>query len=269
MPVMTTAVENAYRDLSPLEVRLQTHRRYSETEQDVEADVITAIAVTAADRLLDIGPGTGTFLARLSAAGHTAPLTAVDYSAQSAAICGRVAGVGATRGDARHLPFAAAAFDVVTARHMLYHVDDPAGAVTEARRVLRPGGRFAATVNLAECYPHMTALRQEVMARHGLTPPPTPTERVHSGNLPGLVAQGFQPGTIKVLRRDGALVFPAPEPVIAYLLSTLTLLGVPEDADLRRSLTADIDATARARFRTLPGGIWRDPKGYVIVSATA
>jgi SAM-dependent methyltransferase len=269
MPGMTHAVENAYRDLSPLEVRLQTHRRYSEAEQDVEADVIAAAAITAADRLLDVGPGTGTFLARLSAAGHTAPLTALDYSAQSAATCGRIPGVGAVRGDARHLPFASASFDVVTARHMLYHVDDPAGAVAEARRALRPGGRFAAVVNLEESYPHLTALRQEVMARHGITLPPTPTERVHSGNLPGLVAHGFAPDTISVLRRDNALIFPGPEPVIAYLVSTFTLLGVPEDSELRRSLTADLDATARARLRTLPGGIWRDPKGYVIVTATA
>src|SRR5258708_4932166 len=126
MPGMTTAVENAYRDLSPLEVRLRTHRLYSEAEQD---------------------------------------------------------------------------------GHMLSHADDPAEAVAEARRVLRPGGRFAAAVNIEQSYPHMTALRREVTARHGITLPPTPTERVHSGNLPGLVAHGFAPDTISVLRRDNALVF--------------------------------------------------------------
>ena len=84
---MSTAVDRAYRDLSPLDVRIQTHRRYSEFEHDVEADVLRAAAVTAADRLLDVGPGTGTFLARLSAAGHTAPLAALDFSAESAATC--------------------------------------------------------------------------------------------------------------------------------------------------------------------------------------
>lgn len=266
---MTTVVESAYRDLSPLEVRLQTHRRYSEAEQDVEADVIAAATVTAADRLLDVGPGTGAFLARLSAAGHTALLAALDFSAQSAATCGRIPGVGAARGDASHLPFADATFDVVTARHMLYHVDDPAEAVVEARRVLRGGGRFAAAVNIAESYPHMQALQSEVLTRHGIALPPTPNERVHSGNIADLVAAGFDAETIRVLRRDNALIFPGPEPVVAYLLSTLTLLGVPEDAELRRSIAEDLDATARARFRALPGGIWRDPKGYVVVTAIA
>lgn len=269
MAAMTAAVESAYRDLSPLEVRIQTHRRYSEAEHDVEADVLAAAAVTGDDRLLDVGPGTGTFLARLSAAGHTAPLAALDYSAQSAATCGQIPGVHAARGDARHLPFADAAFDVVTARHMLYHVEDPAVAVVEARRVLRAGGRFAAVVNRESSYPHMKALREEVLARHGITVPPTPDERVHGGNLPDLVAQGFDADTIGILRRENALVFPAPEPVVAYMISTLTLLGVPEDSELRQNIIADLDSAARARFAALPDGVWREPKGYVVVTATA
>ncbi len=269
MAAMSTAVDRAYRDLSPLDVRIQTHRRYSEADHDVEADVLAAAAVTADDRLLDVGPGTGTFLARLSAAGHTAALTALDFSAESAATCDRIPGVHGLRGDAGHPPFAAAAFDVVTARHMLYHLDDPAGAVVQARRVLREGGRFAAVVNREESYPLMKAVRHEVLTRHGITIPPTPDERVHGGNLPDLVAHGFGADAVRILRRDNALVFPDPEPVVAYLRSTLTLLGVPEDAALRAAITADLDETTRARFRTLPGGIWREPKGYVVVTATA
>lgn len=266
---MTAAVDRAYRDLSALDVRIQTHRRYSEFEHDVEADVLSAAGVTAADRLLDVGPGTGTFLTRLSAAGHSAPLTALDYSAESAATCGRIPGVGAVRGDARHLPFTDASFDVVTARHMLYHLDDPAGAIAEARRVLREGGRFAAVVNRESPYPHLMALLHGVLADHGITPLPSTDENVHGGNLPEMVAEVFATRTIGVLRRDNALLFPSPEPVVAYLVSVLTLYGVPDDADLRRSITADLDAAARARFRTLPGGLWREPKGYVAVTATA
>jgi SAM-dependent methyltransferase len=269
MDHMTAAVDRAYRDLSPLDVRIQTHRRFSEAAHDVEADVLTAAAITAEDTLLDIGPGTGTFLARLSAAGHTAPLAALDSSAESAATCARIPGVHAVRGDACHLPFPNASFDVVTARHMLYHLDDPAEAVLEARRVLRTGGRFAAVVNRESPYPHLMALLHEVLAAHEITPPPSPDERVHSGNLPALVAAAFASDTIRVLRRDNALLFPGPEPVVAYLASVLTLQGVPDDPELRQAITADLDAAARARFRTLPDGIWREPKGYVVVTATA
>lgn len=269
MTNMTTAVDRAYRDLSPLEVRIQTHRRYSEADHDVEADVLAAAAVTADDRLLDVGPGTGTFLARLSAAGHAAPLTALDFSAESAAACDRVPGVRGLRGDARQLPFADGVFDVVTARHMLYHLDDPALAVVEARRVLREGGRFVAVVNREAPYPHLTAVLHDVLAGHGITPLPSPDDNVHGGNLPDLVGLGFAAEGMRVLRRDNALLFPGPEPVVAYLASVLTLQGVSEDADLRAVIMADLDKAARARFRTLPGGIWREPKGYVVVTATA
>ncbi|HEY0934190.1 MAG TPA: methyltransferase domain-containing protein [Trebonia sp.] len=267
---MTAAVDRAYRDLSPLDVRIQTHRRYSEFDHDVEADVLAAAGITAADQLLDVGPGTGTFLARLSKAGHTAPLTALDFSAESAATCGRIPGVSGVRADAQHLPFAAAAFDVVTARHMLYHLHDPARAVAEVRRVLRDGGRFAAVVNRESSYPHLSALLHEVLAAHGITPLPSPDDHVHGGNLPDQVVEGFAAsGAVAVLRRDNALLFPGPEPVVAYLASVLTLRGVPEHAELRRSVTAGLENAARARFRTLPGGLWREPKGYVVVTATA
>ena len=107
------------------------------------------------------------------------------------------------------------------------------------------------------------------MCRQGRIPPqPRPDERVHAGNLPGLVAEAFDAAAIAVPRRDNALLFPGPEPVVAYLASVLTLQGVPEAADLRRSIVAGLEDTARARFRTLRGGIWREPKGYAVVSAT-
>ncbi|WP_344657302.1 class I SAM-dependent methyltransferase [Catenulispora subtropica] len=263
---MQSAVEREYRTLSPLNVRIQTHRLYSEFAHDVEADVIAAAAVSPADALLDVGPGTGSFLGRL--AGRDAPLTALDHSAEAASACAAVPGVRAVRGDAQRLPFADGSFDVVTARHMLYHLDDPGSAVAEARRVLRPGGRFAAAVNRESPYPAMTALLREVLVRNGVAPAPSPGDRVHGGNLPSMVALSFDSDSIRILRRDNTLVFPSPEPVSAYLASTLTLQGVPDDGALRAAIVADLEASARAAFRTLPGGVWREPKGYVIVTAS-
>lgn len=47
----------------------------------------------------------------------------------------------AVRGDATRLPFAGASFDFVYARLVMRHLTNPAAALAEARRVLRPGGR--------------------------------------------------------------------------------------------------------------------------------
>src|SRR5919108_178157 len=49
--------------------------------------------------------------------------------------------------DAQALPFDPDEFDVVVANHMLYHVPDPALAVAELARVLRPGGTLLAATN--------------------------------------------------------------------------------------------------------------------------
>ncbi len=45
-------------------------------------------------------------------------------------------------GDAERLPFEDASFDLVTVRHAPHHFRDVARFLSEARRVLRPGGRF-------------------------------------------------------------------------------------------------------------------------------
>jgi ubiquinone/menaquinone biosynthesis C-methylase UbiE len=96
------------------------------------------------ESLLDVGCGTGSFLARLRTSGHHGPLTGLDSSPAAARACAAVPGVRAVTGDAVRLPFPDGAFDVVTARHMLYHVSDVRAALAEARRVLRVGGRFVA-----------------------------------------------------------------------------------------------------------------------------
>lgn len=63
--------------------------------------------------------------------------------------------------DIQGIPFADATFDVVIANHMLYHVPDRAQALSEAHRVLRPGGRFYAATNGRR---HLWELRELVRA---------------------------------------------------------------------------------------------------------
>jgi len=54
--------------------------------------------------------------------------------------------IGVLRGDARRLPFPDATFDVVITSEVLEHIQDDVAAIAEMVRVLKPGGRFAATV---------------------------------------------------------------------------------------------------------------------------
>ncbi|MEK7246687.1 MAG: methyltransferase domain-containing protein, partial [Pseudomonadota bacterium] len=61
--------------------------------------------------------------------------------------------------DVYALPLATGSVEVVTIHQVLHFLDDPARAVAEAARVLRPGGRLA----IADFAPHAV---EELRARH-------------------------------------------------------------------------------------------------------
>lgn len=250
-----------YRTLGPLRVRIETHRRHSERPDDVDGAVIAAVGCAAVDAVLDVGCGTGAFLRRLATPGRAAVLAGVDSSPAAVAAVDGTPGVDVRLGDAAALPWPGGTFDVVTARHMLYHVDDPLAAVREARRVLRPRGRFAAVVNVADPYPRIHGLIRDAVAAHGFDPDVYQVG-VHGDNLPAMVAEVF--GGTRVERHDNALVFDAPGPVVAYAVSMLTGFGVADDDPARPDVVAWIGAAAGRWFTG--GGVVRDPKGYVIVT---
>jgi ubiquinone/menaquinone biosynthesis C-methylase UbiE len=273
MTDLAALARRQYATLDPLTVRIRTHELHTAYPDDIEANVSRAVELTSTDDLLDVGCGTGAYLRRLATDGHLGQLTGLDMSAAAVAALQQTPGVTAMEGDAQQLPFPAASFDVVTARHMLYHVPEPLTAVREARRVLRPGGRFAGLVNIERTTPMLMGLLADTLAEHGLRRPRPAGEvgrgprvmSVHDRNLPAMVEQVF--GHAEVRRHDNELVFDAPEPVIAYAMSCLIGWGVPEEHPLRAAVIDSLVARAEAMFAG--GRQVRDPKGYVIVTASA
>jgi ubiquinone/menaquinone biosynthesis C-methylase UbiE len=99
----------------------------------------------AGGAILEIGLGTG-----LNLPFYPAPTRAIASSGPEPEISPRAARRAADRGaevahvqgDARRLPFDAGRFDTVVCTFVLCTVPDPACAVREMARVLRPGGRL-------------------------------------------------------------------------------------------------------------------------------
>jgi SAM-dependent methyltransferase len=260
-----SSLAEEYLRLGPLQTRIDTHKAYSECPDDVEREVTDAADLAPDDAVLDVGCGTGSFLARLRDHRHRGRLCGVDASPAAVTATAGVPDVEARLGYATALPFDVGEFDVVAARHMLYHVDDPLAAIREARRVLRPGGRFVATVNHADSTPRIADVVRRQAVRHDIEPPVLPISLVHSDNLPDMVAASFP--TVAVRRHDNALVFEAPEPVIRYGLALLNFYGVADDAPQREDIVRAVIDEVRAWFAANTGP-WRDPKGYVVCVAS-
>lgn len=90
-------------------------------------------------RVLEVGCGTGQWLARLTREGLT--VAGLDASrAMLAHARGRAPHAALACGRAEALPFANASFDRLCCVHALHHFEDRDAFFAEARRVLRPGG---------------------------------------------------------------------------------------------------------------------------------
>ena len=98
-------------------------------------------------RWLDVGCGTGVFTEQVIQGCAPAAMVGIDPSAEQLAFAEKRAGLTTAEfrvGDAQDLPFAENSFDIAVMALVIHFVPDPAKAVTDMARVLRPGGRAAA-----------------------------------------------------------------------------------------------------------------------------
>ncbi|KAK3332276.1 S-adenosyl-L-methionine-dependent methyltransferase [Cercophora scortea] len=135
--------------------------------------------------------------------------------------------------DAAHLPFATASFDTVIANHMLYHVDDPAAAVAELCRVLRPGGRLFVALNgldhLQELFDIGDAIgRPSVIRQQARVTAETAEPLLAASHLADVSHERF-PGAFEVAE---------PGPVVAYLGSVGDGPLSPEQEQVVRTAVA-------------------------------
>ena len=120
-------------------------------------DFELALVPGARGTLLDVGCATGSFVAAARAAGFDA--RGIDISVESTRYGREVLDLPLDVGDLYDRQYPSETFDVVTLWATLEHLPDPNRFLSEARRLLVPGGRIAFSV------PNHASLTQKILGR--------------------------------------------------------------------------------------------------------
>lgn len=159
----------------------------SSWQEDVHGPVVERLIGEGVGWVLDVGSGIGRFA---SAVGGRIKWLGVDESPRQLADCPHRPVI---RANAAQLPLANQSFDAVVLLWMLYHLDDPRLALSEAWRVVRPGGLVAACASNRTNDPE-------------LVPQGYPSTTFDAEEAAQIVAEVCGAAHIEVERWDSALV---------------------------------------------------------------
>jgi SAM-dependent methyltransferase len=182
--------------------------------------VVAGHVPRTAAQVLEVGPGEGWLCSLLSRRGHHVVATDLARKWVSGVPPDRVTGRVAAA--MTSLPFRGASFDAVIAAEVLEHIPELDAALSEAARVLKPGGRIVVTV------PYRETLRPVTCPSCGVSF--DPNGHVHTFDetrLSGALRRaGLSPGPVFIgpTRLSRELVRHAPIEPLLPLLRTMDRL---------------------------------------------
>ncbi len=141
-------------------------RDFARAAQAAVPDTVRLAKAGPGKAVLDLCCGQGIVTAALAETGAEA--TGLDFSPAMLALARKAApGAEFVEGDAMALPFDAGRFDAVTMGFGMLHVPDAGRALAEARRVLKPGGRFVFSTWIGPGEPSAVFWCMSTLAQHG------------------------------------------------------------------------------------------------------
>lgn len=239
------------------------------------ARLLDAVDVGAGMRLLDVASGPGVVAREATVRGARA--MGLDFSREMVEVA-RAAnpGIEFREGDAQELPFPVATFDRVVMNFGVLHLSDPDRAFAEARRVLRPGGRYGFTVWASHERNRGMGIVAAAVERHGQPAqgiPAGPDRLRFAGESEcrrALEGAGFDPATFAFITHDVRWLAPTATYVFdiqrdATVRTAAGLRHQPPDrlARIRAAVEAEISA-----YRT-DGGFAVPMSAHVVTAAVS
>ncbi|MCA9907496.1 MAG: class I SAM-dependent methyltransferase [Anaerolineae bacterium] len=223
-----------YADDRHLRVRQEINEQYSIPNVDFAAWVLERGGLGGQKRVLDVGAGSGSYYRAIREHYPEIEYVAADFAYR--AFARHEASNRRVICEAEQLPFPDGAFDVVMANHMLFHVQDIEGAISEFKRTLKPDGLLLTATNSIQSMPEFQALFRRallLLSNHVRPNSPylmPPYEAFTLENGVRRLARHF----FAVVRHDlpSALVFPETEPFMTYLDSMRPLRENPLPPDI-------------------------------------
>ncbi len=215
-------LSDQYKDSTKLGARADLHERFRTNEYGWMRWAFDQLDLASEATILELGCGTGALWAENHARildGWKVVLSDLSRGMVEEArrsLGGLKRRVQFMVVDIQALPFGEASFDTVIANHMLYHVPDIGRALSEVRRVLRPGAAFYAATNGRQ---HMRELGE--LART-FDPGITCASGEYSFGLENGAAQlGEWFEDTRLYRYEDSLVVTEADALVAYVLSSV------------------------------------------------
>ncbi|HEY3992497.1 MAG TPA: class I SAM-dependent methyltransferase [Ktedonobacteraceae bacterium] len=249
-------LHSQYKDATNFSARVNLHRRFSVNKYGWHRWVFDQMQMSESGSMLELGCGPGLlWLSNLQRIPTGWRIILSDFSPgmlQEARQRLGEQGFSYQVVDAQAIPFADASFDAIIANHMLYHVPDLSQALTEIRRVLKPGGHlYATTIGRG----HMREM--DDLVRRAL--PDVPWQGL-GDRLPFLLENGqellapfFSP--VALFTYEDALEVTEAEPLIAYARSGRlgSHLDTEQIAQLRALIQHELAAYGTIRITNASG----------------